>query len=188
VPTGNLGHGFATLYARALGLPIGPVVLVTNANRTLIEWSLTGGYAPRASVATIANAMDVGAPSNFERLAALPSNQAEAHVDLVDDEAIRARMKSEYQASGYVWCPHSATAVEAWARLPDGERDARPWIAAATAHPYKFAEAIEPVIGARIAPPPALAAILDRRAEKASIPAELSALIEALDGESRAAA
>jgi threonine synthase len=188
VPTGNLGHGFATLYARALGLPIGPVVLVTNANRTLIDWQASGAYAPRAAVATIANAMDVGAPSNFERLAALPPELAEARVDLVDDDTIRIRMKTEYEASGYVWCPHSATAVEAWARLSEAEQAERPWIAAATAHPYKFAEGIEPVIGASIAPPPALAAILGRRAEKLSVPAELGALAGALEGARQEAA
>jgi threonine synthase len=188
IPTGNLGHGFATLYARALGLPIGPVVLVTNANGTLLEWQNTGAYAPRPSVETIANAMDVGAPSNFERLAALPPTLAEARIDLVDDTTIRARMKAEYDASGYIWCPHSATAVEAWSRLPEGERSERPWIAAATAHPYKFAEVIEPVIGTKIAPPPALAAILGRRAEKTLVPAELSALADALDAKSRVAA
>jgi len=188
VPTGNLGHGFATLYARALGLPVGPIVLVTNANRTLADWWASGAYVPRASVATIANAMDVGAPSNFERLAALAADQAEVRVDLVTDSAIRARVKTEFDASGYVWCPHSATAVEAWSRLPDAERTARPWIAAATAHPYKFAEGIEPLIGTGIEAPPALAAILDREGHKMTAPAELSALALALDGESRAAA
>ncbi|QAY76840.1 threonine synthase [Sphingosinicella sp. BN140058] len=188
IPTGNLGHGFAALYARALGLPIGPIILVTNANRTLIDWHRSGDYAPRPSITTLANAMDVGAPSNFERLAALSPEQAEARVDLVDDETIRARMKSEYEESGYVWCPHSATAVEAWARLPAAEQAERTWIAAATAHPYKFAEAIEPVIGAEIPPPPALAAILGRPARKRSVPAQLGALVLALDGEAQAAA
>ena len=72
IPTGNLGHGFAALYARAMGLPIGPIVAATNANRTLIEWHRSGTYEPRPAVATIANAMDVGAPSNFERLIDLP--------------------------------------------------------------------------------------------------------------------
>jgi threonine synthase len=90
-------------------------------------------------------------------------------------------MKADYQASGYVWCPHSATAVEAWARLPEAERAECPWIAAATAHPFKFAEAIEPVIGARIEPPAALAAILGRTPEKRTIRAELDALAEALE-------
>jgi threonine synthase len=181
IPTGNLGHGFAALYARALGLPVGPVVLVTNANRALFDWHGTGNYAPRASVATLANAMDVGAPSNFERLLALSPAERQVRVELVEDEAIRTRMAAEYRASGYVWCPHSATAVEAYGRMAGGERVERPWLAAATAHPFKFAEAIEPVIGAKIEAPPMLKAILGRPADKLTIPPELGALAEALD-------
>jgi threonine synthase len=188
IPTGNLGHGFAALYARALGLPVGPVVLVTNANRTLFDWHGSGNYAPRASVATLANAMDVGAPSNFERLLALTPAEREAHVELVEDECIRARMAAEYRASFYVWCPHSATSVEAYSRLSASQRAERPWIAAATAHPFKFAEAIEPVIGARIEAPPMLKAILGRPADKLTIPPELDALAEALEERTLAAA
>lgn len=183
VPTGNLGHGFAILYARAMGLPIGPVRLVTNANRTLFDWQASGDYVPRASLPTIANAMDVGAPSNFERLVALPPALREARVELVDDAAIRSRIEAEYRASSYVWCPHSATAAEAYARLGGDERGQRPWIAAATAHPFKFRESVEPLIGAEIAPPRALAAILGRPARKAAIAAELGALAEALEAE-----
>jgi threonine synthase len=183
VPTGNLGHGFAALYARALGLPLGPVVLVTNANRTLADWQASGIFSPRSAVATIANAMDVGAPSNFERLAALPGEQMQARVELVEDGAIRTRIALEYRASHYVWCPHSATAAEAYARLNPAERSERPWIACATAHPFKFAEIVEPLIGARIEPPPALAAILGREASKVRIAATLDALAEALKAE-----
>ncbi len=180
IPTGNLGHGFAAVYARALGFPVGPIALVTNANRTLADWHGSGDYSPRASLATIANAMDVGTPSNFERLVHLAAEQRVLDVQLVDDDTIRARVQAEYRAKGYIWCPHSATAAEAYARLPDEQRAERPWIAAATAHPYKFAEAVEPLIGIKIEAPPALEAILERKAEKTSIPAELSALAEAL--------
>ena len=187
IPTGNLGHGFAAVYARALGFPVGPILLVTNANRTLFDWHGSGSYEARASVATIANAMDVGAPSNFERLVHLPPELREVAVELVEDDAIRARVKAEYEASGYVWCPHSATAVEAYARLSDEAREERLWIAAATAHPYKFADAVEPLIGAAIEAPPALKAILGRKARKLSIPAELEALAEALEDETIAA-
>ena len=176
VPTGNLGHGFAALYARAMGAPIGPLVLATNANRTLAEWQASGRYEARPSVATLANAMDVGNPSNFERLAALPAEHARVRVERVEDEAIRARISAERAESGYLWCPHSATAAEAYARLPESERAARPWIAAATAHPYKFADAI----GTEVAPPRALAAILGREVRKSSIPATIEALAEAL--------
>jgi threonine synthase len=176
IPTGNLGHGVAVLLARAMGFPVGPVVLATNANATLADWHRTGGYQPRSSVPTMANAMDVGAPSNFERLEALAAELGAVLVELVDDAAICARLRSEYQASGYVWCPHSAIAVEAYSRLPEAQRSERPWIAAATAHPFKFADILEPVIGARIDPPPQLAAILDRPVRKVSIPATLEAL------------
>lgn len=181
IPTGNLGHGFAALYARAMGMPIGPIVLVTNSNRTLADWHRSGDYAPRASVATIANAMDVGAPSNFERLIQLDPDQREVDIQMVDDDTIRSRVVEEYRASGYIWCPHSATAAEAYARLSPERRSERPWVACATAHPYKFADIVEPLIGAKISPPPALEAILSRATRSEAIPATLQGLASALE-------
>jgi len=183
IPTGNLGQGFSALYARAMGLPVGPVRFVTNENRTLTEWAASGTYQPRAAIATIANAMDVGAPSNFERLAALGDALGVFSVELADDDAIRARIVADEQASGYVWCPHSATAAEAYARLPADAQAKRPWLLCATAHPYKFAEIVEPLIGRAIDPPPALAAILDREAQAIPIPPASAALAGVLDRE-----
>lgn len=181
LPTGNLGHGFALLTARAMGVPIGPIVLATNANRTLSEWSTTGRYTPRPAITTLANAMDVGNPSNFERLIALPEKQRQVRVELVEDSAIKTRIRTDYDASGYIWCPHSATAAEAYARLPKAEVNDRPWIVAATAHPYKFAETIEAVIGRAVPPTPALASIADRRVTKVAVSASLESLADALD-------
>ncbi len=181
IPTGNLGHGVAALYARAMGAPIGPVVLATNANAALADWAASGTYAPGASVATLANAMDVGAPSNFERLAALPGTTGDVRVERVEDEAIRARIIGEYVRSGYVWCPHSATGVEAFARLCAADREARPWIVAATAHPYKFADIVEPLIGRAIDPPPALQAVLSRPSHATEAKADLAALARHLE-------
>ena len=180
MPTGNLGHGFAVLLGRAMGVPVGPVVLATNANRTLKEWHESDSYRPRASIQTLANAMDVGNPSNFERLIALPEQLRQVRVELVDDEQIKARIKADYERSGYLWCPHSATAAEAYARLPERERSERPWIVAATAHPYKFRETVEPLIGREVEPTPALAAILHRNTRKAEIAPTLDALARAL--------
>lgn len=180
VPSGNLGHGFAVLLARAMGLPVGPVVLASNANRTLKDWQLTGRFEPRPAVATIANAMDVGNPSNFERIAALSDEQRDVAVELVTDDEIRKRIQTEYRESRYVWCPHSATAVEAWSRLPEDARSEQPWIAAATAHPYKFAEVVEPLIGRTLEPPPALATILRRATRKIEIAPSLDALVAVL--------
>jgi threonine synthase len=183
LPTGNLGHVVASLWARSLGLPIGPVVAATNANRTLGDWHSSGRYAPLQSLATIANAMDVGAPSNFERLERLPAPLRQlAAVERVDDDAIRARIRVEHERSGYVLCPHSATAVEAWERLDPARKAERVWIAAATAHPCKFADVVEPLIGETLAPPPALATILERPARARRIEATLEALAGALAG------
>ena len=187
VPSGNLGHGFAVLLAKAIGLPIGPVLLATNANRTLKDWHSTRVYQPRPSIATLANAMDVGNPSNFERVSALPPEVRDVRVELVTDEAIKSRIAAEYRANGYVWCPHSATAVESWSRLSEAERFGRPWIALATAHPYKFAEVVEPLIGRALNPTPALAAILDRPVHKIRISASLDALADALQERAAAA-
>ncbi len=188
IPTGNMGHVFAALLARSLGAPIGPVVAVTNANRTLYEWQQSGRYEARPSIATIANAMDVGNPSNFERLASLPDGSRAIRVELVDDDTIRARITSEYRASGYVWDPHGATAAEAYARLSDAERAKRSWIAGGTAHPYKFAEVVEPLIGRTIEPPPALAALLGREAHAIAVAPTLEAVAAILDREAAEAA
>lgn len=179
IPTGNLGNAFAALLARAYGLPIGPVVLATNANSTLADWHVSGDYRARASVATLANAMDVGAPSNFERLAARDPDGIH-RVVRVGDDAIRDRIQDEYARNGYIACPHTATGLEAYARLPVVEAEARPWIVAATAHAYKFADIVEPLIGHALAPPPALAAVLERPSRVRDIPADLSALTQSL--------
>jgi threonine synthase len=186
VPTGNLGHGFAAVYARAMGIPIGPIVLATNANRTLGEWSETGLYAPRPSVSTLANAMDVGAPSNFERLIHLPPKHRQLSVERVEDEAIAARIAADHRA-GYLWCPHSAVAAEAYARLGEGRQAERVWVAAATAHPFKFAGILEPLTGGRIEAPPALTAIFGRPTNKVEIAAGLGQLARLLARESIAA-
>ena len=180
IPSGNLGHVFAALYARRLGYPIGPVIAATNANATLSDWAASGRYEPRASIATIANAMDVGAPSNFERFARLEGDLGPLEVVRVDDDAIRARIRAEHERCGYVWCPHSATAVEAYERLPEARRRERAWLCAATAHPFKFADIVEPLIGETIAPSPALADVLDRPARARAMAATLDALDAAL--------
>ena len=184
IPAGNLGHAVAALWARDLGLPVGPIVAATNANRTLLDWFRGGVYTPVPSVPTLASAMDIGAPSNIERLAQIPKRTRQLHVERVDDDAIRRRIRQEHRLTGYVLCPHSAVAVEAYRRLDPAIQAQRPWIAAATAHPYKFAEIVEPLIGETLSPPSALAAILGRRSRAQSIPATLDALAEALEADS----
>lgn len=181
MPSGNLGHSFALLLARAMGAPVGPVILATNENRTLLDWHRSGRFEPRPSVATLANAMDVGAPSNFERVVALSPAVVQVDVQLVDDDAIRKRIAADARESGYVWCPHSAIAAEVWRRLPEAARNERPWIAAATAHPFKFAETVEPLVAHAVEPSPALASIADRSTAKQRIANRLDDLAEALN-------
>jgi threonine synthase len=180
IPTGNLGNAVAALTARALGAPLGSIVLATNANRTLADWRETGEFSPRPSIATLANAMDVGAPSNFERLETL--GPVVSGVVAVEDAAIKARMKEAHKLWDYLVCPHTATALEAHAQIQASSRENHPWIIAATAHPFKFAETVEAATGVRPDPSPALAAVLDRKTRAIDIPARLDALAVALDG------
>lgn len=180
IPSGNLGHGLAALYVRAMGLPIGPIIIATNANATLHDWNQTGVYRARPAIPTLANAMDIGAPSNFERLQNLSDKQRAISVELVDDAAIRARITADYDRTGYVWCPHSTIAAEAWHRLPEAAREQRVWIAAATAHPYKFADVVEPLIGRAVEPSASLKAVLDRPSSVVELEGDMRALSRAL--------
>ncbi len=164
VPSGNLGNVMACVWARELGLPVEEIVLAHNANRTVPDYLDTGRWQPRPSVSTLASAMDVGDPSNMERMRALyPGVEAlREHVAAhsVSDEQIRARIRADYAAYGRVWCPHSATAAEVYANLEPARRESRQWVLVATAHPAKFSEIVEPLIGREIEIPPALAALL----------------------------
>jgi threonine synthase len=185
VPTGNLGNGTACVWAQAMGLPIREIVLAVNANRTIPDFLATGQWQPRPSVQTLASAMDVGNPSNLERLTNLLPDFAELRgaVDAypVDDEAIRRQIAKDYARYGQVWCPHTATAFWVYDHLPAARREGRPWIVSATAHPAKFEGIVEPVIGRAVPVPPALAALLVRPTESTSLPPQLSALAAELD-------
>jgi threonine synthase len=168
IPTGNLGNAMAAIIARALGVPLGRIVLATNTNDVLPKFFSGADYAPADSVATIANAMDVGAPSNFERLRWLYQGddaalRAAFTASSVDDGQIRDTIRARYQAHGEVFCPHTATAVKVLQDLR-GQGAAGDWAVAATAHPAKFESVVEPLIGRTLEVPPALAELLARPA------------------------
>jgi len=188
VPSGNLGNAVACLWARRMGLPIGDVVLAHNANRAVPDYLESGEWQPRASLATLASAMDVGNPSNLERLQALfpqfSALQAAVRACSVSDAQIRARIRIGYEQYGQVWCPHTATAAEAWERLPRALRAARRWVLVATAHPAKFPEIVEPLIGRPVAVPPSLAALYARSSESVEVDANLNALRALLEEQS----
>ncbi len=185
VPTGNLGNGLAAVMARAMGLPIGDVIFATNANRTIADYLEEGEYRPRASVPTLASAMDVGDPSNMERLRNLfgEADRLRGTVEarVVEDEIIREQIRRDYERHGLVECPHTATAMHVWETLPEERRAGRHWIAVATAHAAKFPEVVEPLIGMTVPVPDALAELLALPAHYDEIPPELAALGHALD-------
>ena len=183
IPTGNLGNALACVWARAMGLPIGSIVLATNANQTIPDYLDTGEWRPRGSVATLASAMDVGNPSNMERLRHLfptPENLAlEVSAASVDDAQIRSAIRACHDSHGRVICPHTATAYHVWSGLAEPVRE-QPWVLVATAHPSKFEQIIEPIIGEAVPVPPELQALLDRPTREAPLEPSLDALAAAL--------
>ena len=167
-----------------MGLPIGPIVLATNANRTIPEYFDTLEWIPRASVQTLASAMDVGDPSNMERLRSIIGEVDVLRDCLgvlgVDDEQIEAEIQRNFAEFGIAICPHTATATHAWRQLDEEIRSANDWILVATAHAAKFETIVEPLIGATVPLPDELADILSRPSRSLAIIPELAALAAAM--------
>jgi threonine synthase len=184
IPSGNLGNATACVWARKLGAPIESIVLAHNANRTVPDYLRDGVLRPRPSIPTLACAMDVGNPSNLERLSALYPDAAALRAAVsatsIDDEAIRARITIDFQRYGRIWCPHTATAAETYARLAPAVRAQGRWVLVATAHPAKFREIVEPLIGQRLPLPPSLALLYERPSNFSEIDASLPALRQSL--------
>ena len=185
IPAGNLGNSFAALWARALGFPIDRIVLAHNINRTVPDFLRTGVWQPRPSIATLASAMDVGNPSNMERIRALyPTLQGireQLSADSVDDATIRVRIGEDFMQYGREWCPHTATAAQVYSRLSAAERRDRPWVLVATAHPAKFNEIVEPIIGKTVAIPESLERLLRLPRHVVDVSPTLQALTTALE-------
>src|SRR5689334_13165714 len=184
IPSGNLGNSVACVWARKIGLPIGRVVLAHNANRAVPDFLQSGEWRPRASIPTLASAMDVGSPSNMERLRALfpdiDSVRGAVRAESVTDDEIRARITADFRRYGKTWCPHTATAAEVHARMPISERAEGRWVLVSTAHPAKFHEIVQPLIGQRIEMPESLAKLFSRPVSCADLEPSLAALTEAL--------
>jgi threonine synthase len=196
IPSGNLGNAAACIWARKVGLPIGEIVLAHNANRTVTDFLHTGEWRPRPSIATLASAMDVGNPSNMERLRALFPELADLRTavsaETVDDAAIRERIRQGFERYGQIWCPHTATSAEVYERVVArgaGESRAflqsdklRPgrWVVVSTAHPAKFSEIVEPLIGRQVPVPGTLAKLFARPTQFTEIEPDLSSLRAAL--------
>ncbi|MBL8262438.1 MAG: threonine synthase [Xanthomonadaceae bacterium] len=179
VPTGNLGNAAAAWLARRMGLPIGDIVLATNANDVLPRYFAGAPYSPQATRATLANAMDVGAPSNFERLTHWLGDDKSLRASLrayaVDDDVIRKTIASAPARHGIVACPHTACALHVLDILR-AQGDRRAWSVVATAHPAKFDTIVEPLVGHAVPLPPALAECLARPAHGEALAASDEAL------------
>jgi len=110
----------------------------------------------------------------------IESARAAVRADVVSDDQIRARISTDYRRYGQVWCPHTATAAEVYDRMPSSERADARWILVSTAHPAKFREIVEPLIGEPIAMPESLAKLFERPVSCANLEPELRALSGAL--------
>lgn len=176
IPSGNVGNSTGAFWAKAMGAPIKSIVLAVNANRTIPDYLETGEYRPRPSVETLANAMDVGAPSNMERLFAMFPSVEQFRENVasysVSDDEIRRTICEEYRESGHIICPHTACG-ERVRRDHYADEDT---VVVATAHPAKFERIVEPIIGGPVAIPKQLFDILQKPSAAKSIGTDYHAL------------
>ncbi len=170
VPSGNFGNICAALFGHAMGLPIKRFIAANNANDVFFNYLKTGQYEPKPSVQTIANAMDVGDPSNFARIIELYGNSHKRISSLISgatysDSQIAESMKSCREQTGYILDPHGACGYRA---LKENLKIGEVGVFCETAHPAKFKDTVEGIIGSEVAIPERLAAFM--RGEKQSVP------------------
>jgi threonine synthase len=183
VPSGNFGNLTAGLYAMTMGAPIAGFIAATNVNKTVPDYLESGDYKTRLSRATISNAMDVGAPSNFERMAAHWSYEEMRRMirgAWVSDDETRSTIAAVFRDHGYYLDPHGAvgwTAVQKLtgsAGFPGGAAEG-PVAVLATAHPAKFSETVETLTGP-VPVPETIRQALERDARAVALPNDLAAL------------
>ena len=170
VPSGNFGNICAALFGHEMGLPISRFIAANNANDVFYEFLQTGKYNPRPSVQTLANAMDVGDPSNFARIYDLYGKSHEKISSLISgatysDEQIADTMRRCYKETGYVLDPHGACGYQA---LKDGLKPGEVGIFCETAHPAKFKEKVDAILNTDIEIPARLQAFM--KGQKQSVP------------------
>lgn len=174
VPSGNLGNLAAGLMAKAMGLPGVRFLAATNANDYVPEFLETGHFHPRPSQRTLSTAMDVGDPSNLARILHLYDNDLDRlRGDLsgrsVSDEETRECIRRVYETTGYILDPHSAVGFHALEKELDIRPDER-GVLLSTAHPAKFAEVVEPILGKAIPIPSELASCMEGEREVTAMP------------------
>ncbi|MBE5032878.1 threonine synthase [Gallalistipes aquisgranensis] len=169
VPSGNFGNITAGLFAARMGLPVARFIAANNRNDIFLQYLETGVYAPRPSVATVANAMDVGDPSNFARILDLYDGdwqtiRSEISGYRYDDDRIRAAVARVDRECGYLLDPHGACGYLA---LEEGLKPGETGLFLETAHPAKFRDTVEPVIGRSVEIPERLRRFME--GEKLSV-------------------
>lgn len=162
VPSGNFGNITSALFGAEMGLPVKRFIAANNANDIFYKYLQTGKYEPKPSVQTVANAMDVGDPSNFARIIALYNNDYDKIKSVISgvaysDEEIKQTLASCYKENGYLLDPHGACGYRA---LKEGLRAGETGVFCETAHPAKFKSTVEAVIGREIPVPERLAAFM----------------------------
>jgi len=194
-PSGNFGNLTAGLLAKRSGLPVDHFIAATNVNDVVPAYLSTGIFTPRASVQTLANAMDVGHPSNFERMAWLYHGDAGAmRGDIMGcaftDDDVRATIREVFDRRGYLLDPHSAIGyrglVGQMGRVGHVGRVGQVGVFLATAHPAKFSEIVEPIIGRAVQKPAVLVDALARPRHIIKIPASFDAVRSLLEDSSQA--
>ncbi len=178
VPSGNFGNLTAGMFAQEMGLPIKRFIAANNENDVVYKYLKTGNYEPQASVATIANAMDVGNPSNFARIAHLYPTCRQLKQKLAayrySDEQIKECLARVYKDLGYLLDPHGACAYRA---LEEGLEDEEQGLFLETAHPAKFIDTVEQIIGkGELNLPPALQVFMQREKKSILMPANFDSL------------
>lgn len=178
VPSGNLGNICSALIGNRMGLPVKRFIAANNRNKVFTEYLLTGVYSPQASVQTVANAMDVGAPSNFARILDLYGKNHGKIAECISgksysDEEILEVIDTLYRNNGYLLDPHGATGYMA---LKDSLQDDEIGIFLETAHPAKFKETVENSIKEEIEIPETLQKFISRQKQSVKLPATFSAL------------
>ena len=170
VPSGNFGNICAALFGHAMGLPIKRFIAANNANDIFFKYLQTGKYEPKPSKQTLANAMDVGDPSNFARIYDLYGKSHKKITSLISgatysDDQIRQTMRECYQDTKYILDPHGACGYQA---LADGLQPGETGVFCETAHPAKFKEKVDEILGIDVEIPERLANFM--KGQKQSVP------------------
>jgi len=170
VPSGNFGNICAALFGHEMGLPIKRFIAANNANDIFYKYLQTGKYEPKPSKQTLANAMDVGDPSNFARIYDLYGKSHQRITSLISgstytDEQIRQTIRACYEETKYILDPHGACGYQA---LADGLKDGEIGVFCETAHPAKFKEKVDEILGIDVEIPERLANFM--KGQKQSVP------------------